>query len=126
MIKSLEYAGRQNVANRVFKHYRGGVYRLLCDNVLFRQSDDVSAVFLFEALHSDDGRRLLVFANSKVIFLEEAATNHHESSFYTLYVSLLYGTIWARRSSEFRGKVIVDGREVRRFAMIENYIPEAP
>ncbi len=100
------------------KHYKGGRYRKLFEAVTSTEPFDVRIeVMLFEALHSDDRRR--VFVSAPRSHFEERFTVHDPGGKggvpVVVYVSLTYGAIWCRPREEFEGTVVFDGTEVPRF-----------
>lgn len=122
----------------IYSHYRGGIYRKLSVARLIPETYLLSPLsILFDVHHSDDKTRLLRVAtdvddnaryhglmlvdfDGKRLDADEGRAALHEN--HVVYVSLRYGTIWARPEKEFMGNVIVGGEKIQRFTCMDGNV----
>jgi hypothetical protein len=119
----------------IYSHFKGGICRKLFTARLITEAHLLSPLSVLSVVHhSDDKTRLLravtdvddnaryhglmlVDIDGERLHADEGRAALHEN--HVVYVSLRYGTIWARPEKEFMGNVIVGSEKIQRFTCMD-------
>lgn len=108
----------------LFLHYKGGRYRELFQGSFTRVSPSRADKILLTGWNSDhtdeEPRPVVVYvsnsaANSAGIYVYDRNWQETTDTRAVVYVSLTYGSVWARSAKEFFGLVEHNGKSVCRF-----------
>jgi hypothetical protein len=70
--------------NTIIRHFRGGLYRVLCYDFLTKRETFVNSSYpaaLFNAFHADDAHPVIVYADAGQVFVADPAYTPEEDPF---------------------------------------------